>query len=154
MELFRITTEEHAVILSSSGSANRWNRRGQNVIYAGTSRSLVTLESIVHKSSIKPAAVYKVMVISVSDDENLIKRISVKELPKNWNTLTAYTTLQAIGSAWYESHETLLLRVPSVIVPHEYNFVINTEHTGFNKSVKLARVEDYFFDDRLLKSNP
>ena len=150
MELFRITTEEHAIILTSSGSANRWNRRGQNVIYAGTSRSLVTLESIVHKSAIRPATVYKVMVISVSDDENLIKGISVKELPANWKTLAAYSILQAIGSAWYESHETLLLKVPSVIVPHEFNFVINTEHPGFNKNVKLVRVEDYFFDNRLL----
>ena len=91
-----------------------------------------------------------VMVISVSDDENLVKGISVKELPANWKTLAAYAILQAIGSAWYESHETLLLTVPSVIVPHEFNFVINTEHRGFNKNVKLARVENYFFDDRLL----
>ena len=150
MEIFRISTEERASILTASGSANRWNKRGQNVIYTGASRSLVTLESIVHKSSIRPTTRYKVMVISVSDNENLVKRITIKELPTDWQTLAAYPSLQTIGSAWYESKKTLLLQVPSAIIPYEFNFVINVDHPAFSKQIKLVRTEDYFFDNRLL----
>jgi RES domain-containing protein len=150
MEVFRISTVEHASVLTASGSANRWNKRGQNVIYSGASRSLVTLESVVHKSSIRPATTYKVMVISIPDNESFIKGITQKELPANWQSLSAYPTLQAIGSEWYEHHETLLLKVPSVIIPYEFNFVINADHPAFSKNIKLIRTEDYFFDKRLL----
>jgi len=150
MEIFRISTAEHASILTASGSANRWNKRGQNVIYTGASRSLVTLESIVHKSSIRPTTRYKVMVISVSDNENLVKRITIQELPTDWQTLAAYPFLQAIGSKWYERKKTLLLQVPSAIIPFEFNFVINVDHPGFKKNIQLVRTEDYFFDTRLL----
>lgn len=149
MEVFRISSEEHAHLLAASGNANRWNKRGQNVIYTGASRSLVTLESIVHKSSIKPTTQYKVIVISVSDNENLVKRVLIKELPPNWQRLAAYPILQAIGGEWYEKKETLILQVPSAIIPYEFNFVINVDHPAFRKNIKLIRIEDYFFDDRL-----
>lgn len=149
MEVFRICTEEHAHVLTASGNANRWNKRGQNVIYTGASRSLATLESIVHKNSIKPTTPYKVIVISVSDDENHVKRVLLKELPSNWQRLAAYPILQAIGGKWYESKETLVLQVPSAIIPYEFNFVINAEHPAFQRNIKLIRTEDYFFDTRL-----
>ena len=150
MEIFRISTEEHANFLTASGNANRWNKSRQNVIYAGSSRSLVTLESIVHKSLIKPTTIYKVMVISVPDDENLVKRISINDLPANWQTLEAYPILQGIGAEWYKKQETLLLKVPSAVIPYEFNFVINFDHPDFPNNIHLVRIEDYFFDNRLL----
>jgi len=150
MEVFRISTEIHSRALTSSGRANRWNKYGQNVIYTGSSRSLVTLESIVHKNSIKTSAIYKVLVISVPDDEIFVKQILISDLPANWRKFDAYSTLQDIGSTWYEGNETLLLKAPSAIIPFEYIYVINTEHPDFHSNIRLARIEEYFFDDRLL----
>jgi RES domain-containing protein len=150
MEVFRITKEEYSSRLTASGSANRWNRKGQNVIYAGSSRSLSTLELVVHRSSIIPADSYKVTVISFSDNLTLFKYVSVSELPDKWRSLSAYSSLQEIGSKWYSSQETLVLRVPSAIIPFEYNYIINTEHPDFTRSIKLERLENYFWDDRLL----
>ena len=148
MEVFRISSELHSRALTSSGRANRWNKLGQNVIYTGSSRSLVTLESIVHKNSIKTSAIYKVLVISIPDDEIFVKQILLSDLPENWRTLSAYSTLQDIGSTWYEGNETLLLKVPSAIIPFEYIYIINTEHQDFLANIRLAGIEDYFFDDR------
>ena len=150
MEVFRIAAEIHAKVLSSSGRANRWNKFGQNVIYTGSSRSLVTLESIAHKNSIKTTAVCKIMVISIPDDEQFVKQIPINVLPADWRKLVAYSALQDIGSAWYLGNESLLLKVPSVLIPFEYNFVINTGHPDFSDNIILVRIEDYFFDDRLL----
>ena len=150
MEVFRISTEIHSRALTSSGRANRWNKYGQNVIYTGSSRSLVTLESIVHKNSIKTSAIYKVLVISVPDDEIFVKQILISDLPANWRKFDAYSTLQDIGSTWYEGNETLLLKAPSAIIPFEYIYVINTEHPDFHSNIRLVRIEEYFFDDRLL----
>ena len=150
MEVFRICKEEHSKKLISSGSANRWNRKGEFVIYTGSTRSLSTLELIVHKNSIITAIPYKVLIIEVKDDKKLIREISENELPENWRSLAAYSTLQNIGSIWYNKNETLVLKVPSSVIPQEFNYIINTEHSDFKNKVSLIKIEDYFWDNRLL----
>lgn len=149
MDLFRISLEKHSKKLSSSGRANRWNLDGQNVIYAGSSRSLSTLELLVHKAAVIPKASYKVIVISIADDDYLIKQIFIKDLPRNWRNTSAYPSLQKIGSEWYINQETLLLKVPSAVIPLEYNYIINIDHPEFSRCVKLIGNEDYFYDSRL-----
>ena len=90
------------------------------------------------------------MVISIADDDFLFKKIHIKDLPTNWRAFASYSTLQRIGSDWVNSQETLVLKVPSAVVPYEYNYVINTEHEDFNKKVRLVRTEEYFWDSRIL----
>lgn len=150
MELFRISKEIYAQTLRSSGSANRWNTKGQQVIYAGASRSLASLELVVHRGAIQPGTPYKVMVISVADDDYLIKQVQSSQLPANWRSIAGYPALQSIGATWYNQQESLLLKVPSAIIVYEYNYVINTEHPDFSRKVQLIRTEDYFWDSRLL----
>ncbi len=145
MEVFRISKEVHAHSLSSSGSANRWNMKGQQVIYTGSSRSLSSLELVVHRGAIQPTTSYKMMVISIADEDYLIKQVQLKDLPSNWRTLGGYSALQTIGYTWYNNRESLVLKVPSAIIVYEYNYVINTEHPDFRRSVQLVRTEDYFW---------
>ena len=149
MELFRISAALHAEKLKASGMPNRWNVRGQRVIYAGTHRSLATLELLVHRSAVELLRDFRVMVIHVPDDDRFIRQVMTRELPVNWRTTAAYGSLQKIGSDWYQQQETLLLRVPSAVIPQEYNIVINTEHPEFSRQVKLIRSEPYFWDERL-----
>ncbi|MFC0878719.1 RES family NAD+ phosphorylase [Saccharicrinis sp. FJH2] len=149
MEVFRISKTDYADKLTSSGSANRWNYHGQHVIYTGSSRSLSTLELIVHRGTIIPKIEYKVMVISIADDDKLVRQILVKDLAKDWRKMSAYAVLQKTGSEWYENQETLVLKVPSAVIPKEYNYIINTEHPDFLKYVQLIRTEEYFWDTRL-----
>jgi RES domain-containing protein len=150
METFRISKELYSKSLTSSGSANRWNIKGQQVIYTGSSRSLSTLELVVHRGAVVPSEKYKVMVISMADEDHLYKQIHLNDLPTNWRTFAAYSTLQKIGSDWVNSQETLFLKVPSAVIPYEYNYVVNTEHPEFRNKVYLTRTEDYFWDSRLL----
>lgn len=150
MEVFRIAKKEFADRLGSSGSANRWNAKGQQVIYTGATRSLSTLELVVHKGTVVPTAVYKVMVISIADDDRLFKQVQTKDLPANWRTFAAYASLQRIGSDWYTTQSALVLKVPSAVIPYEYNYILNTEHPDFGNKVRLVRTEDYFWDSRLL----
>ncbi|RYM34849.1 RES domain-containing protein [Brumimicrobium glaciale] len=149
MEVFRISHTKHSKELSSSGSANRWNRKNEFVIYTGSSRSLSTLELVVHRSSISPFPNYEVMIISIADEEELVEQVSITNLPKDWRKFQMYPRLQEIGSEWYKSKRTLILKVPSAIITQEYNYIINTQHPLFIEKVKLVRNEDYFFDGRL-----
>jgi len=150
MELYRITTEKYAYQLSSSGSPNRWNKKGEFVLYAGSSRSLSTLELVVHRNAIAPEKKFKMIIISIPDSDTFTKTITTKDLPKNWRKFQEYPTLQNIGSQWYNNRESLILKVPSAIIPYEYNFIINTKYESFDKYIKLIRTENYFWDDRLL----
>jgi RES domain-containing protein len=150
MEVFRISKEAYSSALTSSGTANRWNEKGQQVIYAGSSRSLSSLELIVHKGAVVPSESYRVMVISIADDDQLYKQIHTNDLPSNWRTFDAYSKLQKIGSDWIAGQKSLVLKVPSAVIPFEYNYIINTEHPKFLSKVKLVRTEAYFWDSRLL----
>ncbi len=151
MEVFRISIEKYSNQLISSGKANRWNFDGEFVFYTASSRSLSTLELIVHRSSVVPAENFKVMVISIADDDHLYKQIKLSELPQSWRSLAAYSKLQSVGSEWIQTGESLVLKVPSAVIPQEYNFVINTRHPEFHKKVQLIRAEPYFWDQRLFK---
>ena len=150
MEVFRISKEAYSTALLPSGSANRWNLKGQQVLYTGSSRSLSTLELVVHKGAVKPSFVYKVMVISIADDDRLLAQIKTNELPDNWRSIAAYSELQSLGSDWYNKQVSLVLKIPSAVNPLEFNYIINAEHPDFSKSVRLERTENYFWDERLM----
>jgi RES domain-containing protein len=151
MEVFRLATAAFSKKLAASGVANRWNLEGQQVLYTGGSRSLSTLELIVHRCSLKPSIPYFMMVISIVDDDHLYRQVKLKDLPANWRTLSGYTSLQNMGAIWYNAQETMVLKVPSAVIPYEYNYLINAEHPDFKKKVHLVRTEPYFWDERLIK---
>ena len=150
MELFRLTRDKYASELQASGVANRWNYEKEYVIYAGSSRSLATLEMMVRRNSLRVSKYYKMMVIAIPYHAKLTSTVTPDMLPKDWRSINAYSTLQALGSAWYKSQQTLLLKVPSVFIEKEYKYIINTQHADFKKHVKLLKPEAYFRDERLL----
>jgi len=150
MELFRIAISQYAKTLNASGAANRWNKFGEFILYTGSTRSLASLELVVHRAAIKPLHNYEVMVISIADEDQLVRQVHLAELPADWRTLAAYPALQELGSEWYKKKETLLLKVPSAVIIQEYNYLINIEHPDFPAKVNLVRNEHYFWDERLL----
>ncbi len=151
MEVFRISLEKYSSKLIASGAPARWNQDQQFVLYTGSSRSLSSLELVVHRSSILTNIIYRVMVISISDDRRLYNEIKESDLPENWRFVTAYSKLQSIGADWYNNRSSLILKVPSAIIPQESNYIINTAHEDFNNhNVLLIRNENFFWDERLL----
>ena len=149
MEVFKICREKYSHFLNASGAANRWNKKDEFVIYAGSSRSLSTLEMVAHRSYINISSQYKLLIILISD-ESFIKEIDIRDLPENWKSIEAYVELQEIGSKWYQSNESLVLKVPSSIIQQEFNYIINTKHPMFATHIILQKVEDFVWDNRLL----
>jgi len=150
MEVFKIAKESFSHKLIASGRAHRWNLDDQFVIYTGSSRSLSSLELIVNENSISPAFKYRVMIISIADEEGVYTQALQTNLPKAWRSLDAYPELQHKGSKWYQRKQSLVLKVPSAVIPKEYNYIINANHPDFNTKVSLVRTEDYFWDERLV----
>lgn len=149
MEIFRITLKEFSDKLFAPGFKGRWNEDGQYVIYAASSRSLACLENLVHRNEIPAELIFATMVIEVPDDL-AIETIKLEDLPADWlmhKGDTCPACLEA-GSDWYNNKRSPLLKVPSAVVPYEWNYVLNTKHKDFEK-INLLREEPFYFDERL-----
>jgi len=147
MIVYRLSHAKYASVLNSSGVANRWNQAFQFVIYCSENISLCALELLAHTNGIRPAGEFKIMEIEIKDQSNL-KLVNTKELPENWHQLQSYALTQHIGSEWYESKSSLLMKIPSAIIQSEFNYVINTQHPDFHKDVKLNSSKAFFWDTR------
>ncbi|MCO5235301.1 MAG: RES family NAD+ phosphorylase [Chitinophagaceae bacterium] len=150
MIVYNIRRAKYAKQLMASGVANRWNKDEEYVIYVGSSISLSVLEMVAHRNTIQANGNYRLLVIEVNATRKDITEIQVKDLPANRRSIHSYPALQQIGSDWYRQNKTLLLEVPSALVPSEKNYLINTRHPAFHEKVKLLRTEDFGWDQRLL----
>jgi RES domain-containing protein len=146
MIVFRITTIKYADRIQASGVSARWNKAGQRVIYTSESRSLACLENIVHRSAARLEGLYKTLVIDIPDDLK-IEIKDEKTLPAGWNITGNYRICQETGSVWFSSAKTAILKVPSVLVPQENNYILNTQHPDFSR-IRLVEAEEFYFDSR------
>ena len=146
MIVYRITTDKWCRNLQASGNSARWNSRGSFMIYAAGSRALACLENIVHRSGEMSGKIYKVMLIEIPVSLE-IQEIKKSNLHKDWKSLTNYSYCQQKGNQWLKEGTTCILKVPSVIIDEEFNYLINPQHNQFKK-IKLADVEEFSFDAR------
>jgi len=146
MLVYRIALEKYAS-LYASGVEGRWNSQGIKVIYAASSRSLACLENVVHRSGEGLNDLFRTMVIDIPSSER-IEKITLKDLPKNWQQYNMEHVCRQIGDDWFYRQDSLVLQVPSVIIPNEFNYIINAQHKNFKK-VKLKLVEPFIFDTRI-----
>ena len=79
-----------------------------------------------------------------------ITRVKPSELASNWRTTPPPEGLAAIGTRWIQARHTLVLAVPSAIIPRELNYLLNPLHPQF-KRVRIGPPEPFFFDPRLWK---
>ena len=154
MELYRITQESYADDLSGNGSrlfGGRWNSEGHYALYTSGSRSLALLETLAHTPvTLFRNKKYILVTVSILDKASLTI-IEAKNLPLNWDTLDIQYVTQKIGDKFLEEQKNLILQVPSVLMPEEYNFVINPLHPMM-KQVKITYQREIRFNDRLAKS--
>ncbi|MBN8623480.1 MAG: RES family NAD+ phosphorylase [Flavobacteriales bacterium] len=148
MLAFRIAHYKYAHSLSVSGFEGRWNSKGKLVLYASENIATSLLENIIYRTGIGFNNDYKIMVIYHPEEH--IEQIITSNLPKDWRSLESYDQLQKIGNSWYDDQRSLCLKVPSSILPDNYNVIFNTTHPEF-KNVKLIDVLDYEPDERLEK---
>ncbi len=147
MLVYRICLEKWSHKLVASGFAGRWNSKGRFVIYTASSRSLACLENLVHRSGEGLNEKFKVLTIEVPS-KTKITEVSIEQLSKGWFEYSNYSNCRNIGDTWITKGDSLILKVPSAIIPEESNYLININHTDF-KFISLKKVEDFRFDQRI-----
>jgi len=154
IETFRIGKTKFAdSFFDGEGSykyGGRWNSKGKRVIYTAESLSLATLEIVVHFDAAQVRAGYSFAAAGFSEKQVLSVE-ELAELPKNWRDSPAPLQVQDIGDAWVQSKSSLVLRVPTAILPIGFNYLVNIEHPDFSK-LKIGDAKPLSLDERLLDS--
>ncbi|GGH27972.1 RES family NAD+ phosphorylase [Dyadobacter endophyticus] len=148
MELFRITRSEYQDDLSGIGAfynGGRWNTPRNAMLYTSSHRSLAMLEVLVHWHKTVTPPNYVIVSLEIPDN---LATISEPKLIADWQEDQQWS--KDIGDTWLKPGNTLLLRVPSVVVKAEQNYLVNPMHPDV-VSLRITDIEPLNFDKRLFK---
>lgn len=153
--LWRIATdtpEYEAHDLGGKGAektGGRWNRPGRPVVYSASSVALACLETVVHLNAAGLPLNRFLVRIEVPDELWQARRtLTPADLPVGWSAFPEGKVSLDIGDGWLQDALTALLAVPSVIVPEEFNVLINPLHPQA-AGIHAAKVRPWFYDQRL-----
>jgi RES domain-containing protein len=116
------------------------------VVYTAESRSLASLEVLVHTEDTQLLAAVNWAMIPVSIDESLIEILQA--LPVDWRQLPAPMSTRGIGTRWAAESRSAVLRVPSIVMDGEFNYVLNPRHPDFSR-LQIGAPLEFSFDPRL-----
>lgn len=146
---YRITHPTYSQDLSGEGArlyGARWNSIGIPMLYLASHASLAILELLVHVHWKEMDLTWDLMSIRLPE-QAAIKEMAAGKLKKNWQHDLAYTRF--LGDSFIASGQYLILKVPSVIVPEEYNVLINPRHADARK-IKITHTDRFKPDQRLI----
>jgi RES domain-containing protein len=86
--------------------------------------------------------------VSVSFDADDVETLA-PPYPAGWDGLAPSRAAQRFGDLWAAERRSLVLVVPSAIVPGEHNYALNPSHPR-SGSLAIGALVDYDLDPRLL----
>ncbi|MFK7602403.1 RES family NAD+ phosphorylase [Deinococcus sp. SM5_A1] len=131
-------------------ATGRWNKRGTRMVYAAQSAALVTLEVLAH---VPPPLFGERTLVKIQATDPSMEHISTQSflaLIRDARDPDREELTQDYGSQWAREERSLLLKVPSVIIPHDHNYLINPAHPEAS-ALRLELSERIRLDRRLLR---
>ena len=152
MIVYRLSQSRYAADLSGKGAemaGGRWNSKGTPVIYAAESRALCIAELAMHLPLGLVPQNYAFVSFKIPDNIPVFE-LSQKKLPSNWNEYPHPNETQEIGDQFIKENKYLVMKVPSVVVHEEYNYLINPRHSLIQK-VQVSDLASFKFNERLFQ---
>ena len=109
----------------------RFNSVGIPIVYTSESVSLATLELLAKAGGRQRLSGRVVLPVTFEESQGIA--LDEEDLPEGWDDRPYGPASQQVGDKWIQSEESLVLRVPSVVVPEEHNYLINPEHPEFEE---------------------
>jgi len=134
MRVWRIAADAPAYTaddLTGTGaklSGGRWNRKGTPMIYAASNRALACLETMVHLNvGDLPLNRY---LVELAIPEKLFAAAARFNAQHHvgWDAIPEGLVSLEAGQGWIKQSTSAVMIVPSVIVPEEFNVLINPAH--------------------------
>ena len=153
MNVYRISKKVHINDLSGIGAGiygGRWNPNGINLVYTSSSIALASLEYLVHNYHLLSTAEICLAKIKIGTPKPILE-LKTKELPLDWNLpMKILQATQGIGKEFYLKRNDYILKVPSAVVPQEFNLLLNPLHKHHSSTKVVEIIDPLVFDQRLL----
>jgi RES domain-containing protein len=151
--LFRICKARYAkTALSGAGgleAPGRWHHKGQRIVYTSATLSLAALEYLVHLGR-TDAKVALVSIEAVAPEGLIAEPVDSASLPADWSSSPPISATMDLGTQWCLLRRSAMLKVPSAVVPGEFNYLLNPAHPDFSL-IRASAPRPFSFDPRLWK---
>lgn len=150
--VWRIVDPRYAADAFSSIGAEilggRFNSKGRRLVYTAGSVSLALLELLVQAN--KRSRLRGYLCNPATFDASQVEMLDGDDLPEGWDARPYTRVSQDFGDRWLDEERSLVLRVPSVVVPQEYSFLINPAHPEV-ETIEIGEAIQAPFDERLME---
>ncbi len=151
MQVYHLGTSRFANQLTGEGAkihGGRWNLIGVPCLYTSESKALSILEYAANVKLEEMPLSLSITVYTLPDKS--WREYAVTDLPTNWQEIPAPNNTKEWGSKLLQEARVLALKLPSVLIPSEFNYILNPLHTDFSK-VKIKEIHSFAFDTRIKK---
>lgn len=146
MRLWRISSHPGLDGAGGHHEDGRWHTAKRFVLYAAEHPALAMVEVMAHMrlSLSNLPLTLKLIRIDVADGAAISP---TPRLPSGWPANAPAS--QALGNAWLDAKAGLLLPLPSALLAHATNYLVNPQHPQAGTHLREAFVEPFWFDRRL-----
>jgi len=149
MIVYRIGKTKFAADLAGAGAklnGARWNHVGTPCLYTAESRALALLEYTVNVNidDIPRALSFAALEVPASSIETVVEA----HLPGDWKQIPSPSSTRDFGTNWLKKATSLVLRIPSTVIPAEWNYLVNPQHPGI-ADCKILDIRDFVYDVRI-----
>jgi RES domain-containing protein len=125
------------------GGRWRWNPIGTPMLYSAQHLSLACLEILVHLDKSELPRDYVWSWTEFDGTPDFLR----------FEDLSHVSSCQTAGRSWVHTGGHLAVQVPSVVIPEEFNILLNPTHTGYTALV-WSEPRQFRFDPRLFVGEP
>ena len=123
----------------------RWNHTGVPCVYTSDSRSLAVLEFSVNVNVQSILRNLSMVELEIPED---FYEVQIPALPGDWRVSPAPASTKDFGSALLNAATHPVIKIPSTVIPEEFNYIVNPRHTLIQKC-KIISVADFVYDVRI-----
>jgi RES domain-containing protein len=147
MEVYHIGITIFSRQLTGEGAklhGGRWNLIGYPCLYTSETKALCVLEFA--SNVLRYEIPEDLSITTYYLPDNSWTSFQESDLPPNWKETPAPVSTKEWGTRHLQKH--FALRLPSIIIPSEFNFILNPLHSEFKK-LRIEKVEPFTFDKRI-----
>ena len=123
------------------GAPARWNSEGTVMVYTSEHIALSALEILTGWEAYPSLQGYHLYRATFAETH-------IVEAPESLDVHNK-TLTRDFGDTWIREGQSLALKVPSVVAPYSFNYLLNPAHPDFYNEVRLEPLGPFIFDKRI-----
>jgi RES domain-containing protein len=109
----------------------RFNSPGHKAVYTSGSLSLAVLEMLIQAGARHRLREHWCIPASIPTES--VHRADTSAFPSGWDAIPYGRASQHFGDRWIAEGSGVALAIPSVVIPQEWNYLLNPLHSAFER---------------------